>query len=105
MNIRMVAAVFAGLMLCGCSYWDDTMSYVGLGSSDEDAQPVATPAAEAAPAPMPSSQYSTNEDWCRQIARAASEEAAGEGLDLATQQHKADTAYQQCVAPAGQSSR
>ncbi|MGC9955057.1 MAG: hypothetical protein ABSD21_12375 [Rhizomicrobium sp.] len=94
----MIAAVFAGLLLYGCSYWDDTMSFVGLGDSDEEAQPAAAPAAEAAPAPalMPSSQYSTNEDWCRQIAKAAGEEAAGEGLDAAIQQRRADTTYRQC---------
>ncbi|MGA7676327.1 MAG: hypothetical protein WCA78_14935 [Rhizomicrobium sp.] len=76
------------------------MSYVGLGESDQDAQPA--PAAEAVPAPPV--QASTPDDWCRQIAKAASEEAAGEGFDLATQQRRAETAYQQCVAPAGSAS-
>jgi hypothetical protein len=75
MNIRMIATVFAALLLCGCSTWDGAMSYVGLRDSDQDAPP---------------------DDWCRQIAKAASEEAAGEGRDAATQQRKADTAYQQC---------
>ena len=95
MNIRMIAAVFAGLLLCGCSTWDGALSYVGLGESDQDAQPAAAPTASV-PAPASPTQGSTPDDWCRQISRAASEEAAGEGRDAATQQRKADTAYQQC---------
>jgi hypothetical protein len=111
MNIRVITAVFAGLMLCGCGTWDSTLDYVGLGGSDQEAQPA--PADQSAPAQAstqtstatssyaPSGQASRQEDWCRQIARAAGEEAAGEGFDAATQQRRADTAYQQCSAPNG----
>jgi len=95
MNIRMIAAVFACVLLCGCSTWNGAMSTIGLGQSDEDAQPVAAPVAPAPPPPA-----LTSDDLCRQIAKAAGEEAAGEGLDAATQQSKAETTYQQCVAPA-----
>ena len=43
MNIRMIAAIFAGTLLCGCSTWNGAMSTIGLGQSDEDAQPAAAP--------------------------------------------------------------
>jgi hypothetical protein len=113
MNIRVIAAVFAGFTLCGCSYWNDTMDYVGLGGSGQEEQPASVPADQsaqtqastqtstAASSYAPSGQASRQEDWCRQIARAAGEEAAGEGFDAATQQRRADTAYQQCSAPSG----
>jgi len=117
MNTRIIAAVFAGLMLGGCSAWNDTLDLVGLGGSNQEEQPAAAPTDQPAQAAaQPSSQApaqtsaavtgyaptghpSAREDWCRQIARAAGEEAAGEGFDAATQQRRADTAYQQCSAP------
>jgi len=113
MNIRLIAAVFAGLMLSGCSTWDDTLDMVGFGGSNQEAQPDSAPAAQSASAQTPTatqasaqapsysgpSPYSSNENWCRQISKAAGEEAAGEGFDSATQQRRADTTYQQCIAP------
>jgi hypothetical protein len=98
MTIRIIGAVFASLLLCGCAEWDDTLSYVGLGESDEAEQPAPTPA--VAEVPAPSVQASTVDDLCRQIGKAAGESAAGEGFDLATQQQRAETTYRQCIAPA-----
>ena len=104
MNIRMIAMIFAGFLLCGCSTWNGAMSYVGLGESDQDAQPAAASAAERAPTPTPPAQASTPDDWCRQVSKAASEEAAGEGFDPATQQRRAESTYRQCIAPSGAAS-
>ncbi len=103
MNIRMIAAVcFTGFLLCGCSTWDDAMSSVGLRDA-EDAAPSA--AAPTTTQTAPPAQASTPDDWCRQIGKAAGEEAAGEGFDLATQQKRAESTYRQCIAPAGAASR
>ena len=54
-------------------------------------------AAEAASTPLPSAQVFTSDDLCRLIGKAASEESAGEGFDLATQQQRAASAYWHCV--------
>ena len=101
MTIRIISAVFASLLLCGCSVWGDTMDFV-FGPDDQTAEPAETPAVATAPAPPV--QASTPDDWCKQIAKAAAEEAAGEGFDSVTQQKRADTTYQQCVAPADSAS-
>jgi hypothetical protein len=106
MNIRVIAAISAGLLLCGCSTWNGALTYVGLRDSNDAAPPLAAPVETAPqPAPMPLSRTSRQEDWCRQTARAAGEEAAGEGFDAATQQSRADTTYRQCMAPADTISR
>ena len=44
----------------------------------------------AAPAPAPDS-------WCSRIAKSESDEAASQGYDAATQRHRAEVAYEQCV--------
>jgi hypothetical protein len=106
MNIRMIGAVLiTGFLICGCSTWNNTLSYVGLRDSKEAAPPAeALPTTQTAPMPTLPDQASTPDDLCRRIGKAAGEEAAGEGFDAATQQRKTETAYQQCVAPAGSSS-
>ncbi|MGA7710772.1 MAG: hypothetical protein WCA81_02645 [Rhizomicrobium sp.] len=106
MNTRVIAAIFAGLLLCGCSTWNGALTYVGLRDSNDAAPPPAVPVETApipapAPASAPIGRDSTPEDWCRQTAKAAGEEAAGEGFDAATQQKRAVAVYQQCMAPAG----
>lgn len=94
MKMRIIGAVFAGLALAGCSDsdWNTTMSYVGLGQSDSAAQ--ASAAAEPVAAPTPAA--SKSDDWCREIAKAASDDAAGNGFDAATQRHRAKLTYRQC---------
>jgi len=57
MNIRVIGAVFAGLLLTGCALpsWDGIKSTVGLG--DDSAQPMQpgdVPVSEPAPAPVAS---------------------------------------------------
>lgn len=72
------------------------MSYVGFGQPDQDAPLAAVPADDAAAA-MPAVQTSKADDWCREIAKAARENAAGNGFDAATQQRRAQAVYQQCL--------
>ena len=101
MNTRAIAAIFAGLLLCGCSTWNEGLTYVGLRDDNDAAPPPAAPVRTvplAAHAQL--GRDSTPEDWCRQTAKAAGEEAAGEGFDAATQQRRAVAVYQQCMAPA-----
>ena len=100
MNTRVIAAIFAGLLLCGCGTWNEGLSYVGLRDSNDAAPPPPAPI-QVAPAPAPLRRDSTPDDWCKQTAKAAGEEAAGEGFDAATQQRRAVATYEQCMAPAG----
>ena len=102
MNTRVIATIFVGLLLSGCSTWNGALSYVGLRDSNDAASPpAASTEAASAPAPAPLGRSSNQDDWCRQTAKAAGEEAAGEGFDAATQQSRADATYRQCMAPAG----
>ncbi len=109
MNMRIIGAVFAGLLLAGCTDadWDHAMSYAGLGQSDQTApatEPVAATPAET-PAAAGAAQVSTSEAWCREIAKAASDDAAGNGFDAATQQHRAELTYRQCSEGSGSPTR
>jgi hypothetical protein len=109
MNIRIIGAVFAGLLLCGCSLpsWDSMTTYVGLGPDDQATPPKAAPAegtpdeVNAAPTSTPAAQASPSDNWCEQIAKASAADAADNGFDLATQQHRAETTYRQCLASSG----
>ncbi|MDE2133028.1 MAG: hypothetical protein KGM97_00385 [Alphaproteobacteria bacterium] len=98
MNMRIIGAVFAGFLLAGCTDadWDHAMSYAGLGQSDQTASPQAAPADESVAAPTPAAQASKSDDWCREIAKAAAADAAGNGFDAPTQQHRAEVTYRQC---------
>ena len=103
MKYRVLAALFATVVLGGCTDadWDSTLSYVGLSDTPQaapaqpaEAQQAGTqPAAEAAAAPA--------DDWCIQIAKAAAQEAADLGFDRPTQQNRAKVTYQQCVRGPG----
>lgn len=94
MKLRVLGAVLAAGVLGGCTNadWDHATSYVGLGNSD---QPTAQPRqAEAAPAaPTPAA-----DGWCDEVAKAAQTDAAEQGFDIPTQQHRAQAAFQQCNA-------
>ena len=56
--------------------------------------PVAAPAPSAVE-PPPAAP--TADPWCSRIAKSASDEAANEGFDAATQRHRAEVTYKQCV--------
>ena len=100
MNIRVMCVVFAGLLLGGCSAadWDNATSYVGLGpTADAPPSNAAPTAAEAPPTSLPVAQASPAESWCQQVAKANASDAAENGFDVATQKHRAETSYRQCL--------
>ena len=121
MNVRIIVAGLAALLLSGCTDadWDRAMSYTGLGSSEqgeasrreqsepprgeqsEAPQPV-TARNEVATAPLPADQAARPDSWCQQVAKSAADVAAGNGFDAATQRRRAESTYRQCI---GSSSR
>jgi hypothetical protein len=115
MNIRIITAVLAAFLLCGCTDadWDYALTYTGLGQADKNKPPQAgrtdnnqppqaNPVrAEAAPAPVPAEQSAKADEWCQQVAKSARDEAAGNGFDLATQQRTAEAHYRQCLGLSG----
>jgi hypothetical protein len=57
-----------------------------------------TVAAAAAPSIVePPSAAATPDSWCSRIAKSESADAASQGYDAATQRHRAEVAYDQCV--------
>jgi len=123
MTMRVIAALFCVSLLGGCtdSQWDNALHYVGLGPSAPSASGPAAPADETAPAaaPAPAPAQATapapaapaapppgvteeTDVWCRQIAKAARVDAAGDGFDTATQDRREKTAYEQCLTYRGQ---
>jgi len=106
MKYRVVAVLFAAVVLGGCTDadWDRTLSYVGLGETPQaaPAQPAETQPAETQPAtPAPAEAAAPADDWCIQIAKAAGQEAADQGFDRPTQENRAKVVYQQCARGAG----
>ncbi len=91
--------LFAAVLLCGCTDadWDHTMSYVGLGTD----KPAPTAPAPAAPAQMAAAPAAPGNKWCVEVAKAALREAAKDGFDAATQQHRAQVTYRQCLSDPG----
>ena len=109
MNMRIVVAALAACLLAGCTDadWDHTMSYVGLGpatsaEADPPGQPAAAPVAQTDPA---AGQPAASDQWCREVARAAATEAVSNGFDAATQQHRAQVSYSQCLGSTAQAAR
>ena len=100
MKIRVIGLGLVGLVLCGCSTgsWDRATRYVGLGPEDNDAPMTAQ--SDTAPTPLPAAQESKSEVWCRQAAKSAMSDAASDGFDAATQQHRAEATYRQCLGNA-----
>lgn len=102
MKVRVAAILLAASVLGGCTDadWDHAFSYVGL---DSGAKPAAEPAAQAADAQangaQPGKQVAAapGDQWCAEVAKAAIEEAAGQGFDEATQRHRGLTALKQCA--------
>ncbi len=95
---RALAVLFAAGLLGGCTDadWDHALSYAGLDSAGPP------PAEEpAAPAPVAAQAAPTTNAWCGEAAKAAQSEAAAEGFDAATQQHRAQTLFAQCLRNPG----
>jgi len=103
MKYRVVAVLFAAVVLGGCTDadWDRTLSYVGLGETPPAAPVQPAEAQEAQqPGTPPVAQAETAapaDDWCSRIAKAAAQEAADQGFDEPTQQNRARVTYQQCL--------
>ncbi|MBU6296669.1 MAG: hypothetical protein KGJ79_01175 [Alphaproteobacteria bacterium] len=107
MNIRIIGAAVAGLLLSSCTDadWNHTMNYVGLGQPEQSASVAqqatedtgTAPASDAATAPT----VSKSEAWCRDVAASAAQSAASNGFDLATQKYRATTMYKQCMEFSG----
>lgn len=109
MNMRIVVAALAACLLAGCTDadWDHTLSRVGLGpattaEADPPARPATAPVAQADPV---AGQPVASDQWCREVAGAAATEAVSNGFDAATQQHRAQVAYSQCVGSAAGAQR
>ena len=85
---RAFAVLFMAGLLAGCTDadWDHTFSYVGLDSS----KPAPPPQVTAATTPAPV------DTWCVEVAKSEQVEAAEDGFDAATQQHRAQVAFEQC---------
>ena len=100
MKIRVIGVGLIGLILCGCSAgsWDRATRYVGLGPDDQ-APPTAAQSDTASELP-PVAQESKSAIWCRQAAKSAMSDAASDGFDAATQQHRAEATYRQCLGNA-----
>jgi hypothetical protein len=97
MNIRTVSAVLLAFLLCGCSTWDRAASYVGLEQGEQSEPTQAAPEnTAAAPTPAPADRTTRSDSWCQSVAKSASNEAAGNGYDSATQQRSAVASYRQC---------
>jgi hypothetical protein len=96
MKFRVLTAVLAAGVLGACTNadWDHALSYAGIGDSEK---PAAAPQAETATAPAPISAPAPS-GWCDQIAKSAQTEAAEQGFDAATQQHRAQVVYAQCAS-------
>ena len=116
MNIRIITAGLAAVLLCGCTDadWDRAMTYTGLGPSeqsepsrgDQSASPQSEPSrpvaarTEVVTAPLAADQAAGPDSWCQQVAKSAADEAAGNGFDAATQRRRAESTYRQCVGTA-----
>jgi hypothetical protein len=100
MKFRVIGVALVGLALCGCSTgsWDRATRYVGLGPDDQTAPTAAQ--SDTPTALPPVAQESRSAIWCRQAAKADMEDAAANGFDAATQQHRAETSYRQCLGNA-----
>jgi hypothetical protein len=100
---RFVVAILAGLLLTGCTDadWNGALSYVGLDQPEQREQQ----RAPQAQAPAPPARTTASDDWCREVAKAALESSAENDFDAATQQHRAQASYEQCVKYAGASPR
>jgi hypothetical protein len=105
--MKKYSALIVCLLLAGCTDadWDHALNYVYPPADDADvisdaAPQPATPAAtttaatSAAPAPAMAAQPA-NADFCRAV---ATQDAAADGFDPATQQRVFARSYGQCVA-------
>jgi hypothetical protein len=104
--MKKYSALVVCLLLAGCTDgdWDHALNYVYPPADDADvisdaapqrATPAATTAATiTAPAPAMAAQPA-NADFCRAV---ATQDAAADGFDPATQQRVFARSYGQCVA-------
>jgi len=61
------------------------------------ARPQTVVAAAAPPVAEPPPVAPAPDSWCSRIAKSASDDAASNGFDAATQRHRAEVSYNQCV--------
>ena len=111
MKIRLMVVLSVACLLGGCSVWDDSLSWVGLGSDEDNASPAQSAAPSASdyrPAASPSTATlpaGGAEQWCQDVAKSAQETAAKQGFDATSQQHRFEAVYRQCMQYPGWSAR
>jgi hypothetical protein len=101
--MRFCVAILCGLLLSGCTDadWDRTLTYAGVGASDQPAAPPERTVAAATVAPVPASAPADN-SFCEAVAK---QDAGGNDFDIATQQRVFARSFQQCVAMFGDAIR
>lgn len=100
MKLRFIAVLAACVSLSGCSTWDSTLDYVGLGDEDYAAPPVesmvqpgAAPVAQATTRPL------AGDGFCDRVAAQERSEIAAQGADAKTQANIYTGVYNSCAQP------